>query len=334
MTDKRGSVILETALCFSIALVFICSVISITVFIRTDILMQRSVNQACEEVSLLPPAGIPLSDTVSTLINAFPDLGIGDTKGAGVMRKVASVVGGVDMYTGYTIEELVLEGTLAHTIANKIRGGYISRNNGSDFFVPESIDVDLNVKGEEHIIEVVCTYDTLTLAGRIRRSIYSVIPIYGRFDLLLNPSSAEEDDYDIWSEDNFTRGDFFREEQGSNMPKTFPVIDSYDNGVCSSVYSLDLTSPYYASGRLDRTVKGEIDKLADFDGADVMINKQRYVVRGSDITGRVLDIIIPSNADESDKERLRSYTSYASSRGVQMRITEYGNSRRYISEQE
>ena len=332
--NKKGSVVLETAITFTVTLVFICSIISVIVFMRTDILMQRSFDQACEQTAVLTPLSIPLSDTVSVLVNAFPELGTGSTKGGEVIKKVASLIGGIDLYTGNSLENLLLEQTLAHDIANKVRRGYIERNGGSEFFVPDLIDVDIRINKKMCIMEVTCTYRVLTLAGSIERKIYSSVPVYGRFDLMLNPFAAKDEERDIWSEDNFTRGDFFREENGSNLPKTFPVIDSFDNGTCTSVYSIDLTSPYYASDRrVTNQIKGEIDSLADFEGADVMINKRRYVVDGSDIRRRVLTVVIPGNADDASRARVESMTGYASSRGVKMNIVEYGSSGRYQARQ-
>ena len=328
--DKRGSVVLETAITFTITLVFICSIISVIVFMRTDILMQRSFDQACEQTALLPPLSIPLSDAVSTLVNAFPDLGIGKTKGAEVLKKAASVIGGIDIASGYTLENLILEGTLAHNIANNIRSGYVKRNNGSDFFVPDLIDVDIRLNGSLNVMEISCTYQILTLAGRIERRIYSSVPMYGNIDLTLIPSDKGDGSKDIWSEDNFTRGDFFREEGGSNLPKTFPVIDTFENGTASSTYSMDLTSPYYSSEkRVTSTIKGEIDKMADFEGADVMINKKRYTIRADQITDRVLKIVIPGNSDDTARARVEAMSEYAGSRGVRLDIVEYGNSSRY-----
>ena len=88
--NKRGSVTLESAIAFTVTLVFIASIVSAIDFYRTDILMRRSVEQTCEKMALLYPVSVPASDLVSSAVNAFPDLGIGNTKGAEVIAKVAS----------------------------------------------------------------------------------------------------------------------------------------------------------------------------------------------------------------------------------------------------
>lgn len=330
--NKNGSVTLETAIAFTVTLVFLCALISVISFYRAGILMQRSVEQACEEISLLPPTSVLASDALSTVINAFPDIKAGDSKGSEVIQKVAATVIGIDSFTGFTVEDLVLEGTLAHVVANNIRNGYIVRNNNSDFFAPDSIDVDLNVKSEQHMMEVVCTYDTVTMLGRIRRVIYSAVPLYGDFSLWLNPDS-KKDKSDIWSEDNFTRGEFFRDEYSSNLPKSYPVIDSFNNGVCESIVSIDLTAPTYSSkSRLTRKMTDEIDALSDFDGASVLISGTRYSIDSEDIVSKRLKVIIPTNSDDSVKKQLQSFSQYARIKGVELDIEEYGESHRFTSD--
>ena len=332
--NKNGSVTLETAIAFTVTLVLFCALISVISFYRAGILMQRSVEQACEEISILPPTTVLASDALSTVVNAFPDIKASDSKGSLVLQKVAATVIGVDSFTGYTVENLVLEGTLAHVMANNIRHGYIVRNNNSEFFAPESIDVDLNVKSEKHLMEVVCSYDTLTLFGRVKRVIYSAVPLYGDFSLWLNPEKSSGE-YDIWSEDNFTRGDYFRDKYSSNLPKTFPVIDSYSNGVCESIVSIDLTAPTYSSySRLSKKMTDEIDALADFDGADVTISGSHYRVRSEDIVSKRLKVIIPSNSDDGIKQQLQIYSGYASLRGIELEVEEYGESHRFTSQNE
>jgi len=328
-TDRRGSTALETAVALSAALVFICSIVSIIVFHRAEILMQRSVVQACEEMSLVSPLQIPAGDAASTLINLFPDKKLGDFKGSEVLKKIGSVLIGVDSYSDNAIENLILENTMAHTIANKIRSGYIARNNNSDFYVPDMIDVDLNIDRDHHVMEVECNYSIVTLAGNFRRTIYQTVPMYGKFELFLYSGSNREED-DIWSKDNFTRGDYFLEQQGANLPKTFPVINSFQGGIAKSIVSVDLTAPTYRSEtRIKRLLASEIDDLAGFTGADVFIDGRRYTVNGRDIRKKVLTVIIPSNSPQNAKETAESMKNYASLHNITLNIVEYGNSKRY-----
>ena len=253
--NRHGQVALEAAIAFTIALVFIASVVSAIDLYRTDILMRRSVEQTCEKMSLLYPVSVPASDFLSAAVNAFPDLGIGDTKGAEVISKVSSAALGIDSASGHTIKELILQGVFSHTMEDQIRQCCIERNGGSDFFVPDDIEVFFAVNDRHHIIEVTTEYSVVTIAGRKSRSIYSVIPLYGDPVLMLQSKpeggqadkEKEEEKDDIWSLGNFERGEAFRERFGANLPKTFPVIDSADGGTVTAIRSIDLTSPYYQS---------------------------------------------------------------------------------------
>ena len=328
--NKKGSITLETAISFTITLIFLCSIVSVIAFYRSDILMQRATEQALEEVSMIPPISIPVSDAVSTLVNALPENEAVTSDKAEQAANIIKTVTGIDALSGYSLEKLFLEGTLSHLVANNIRQGYIDRNGGSDFLVPDSIDVDISPDAERHILEIEVSYNTYTLAGNIRRTIYSSVPVYGESSLFLNASSQGGSGSDIWSKDNFTRGDFFCNENGANLPKTFPVIDSFENGTAGSIVSIDLTAPTYSSNAsVIKKMYEEIDELAGFNGANVIISGRRYVVDGSDISARRLTVVIPGNSPESASDTVRGLSGYAALRGVDLEIIEYGNSQKY-----
>ena len=227
--NKRGAVTIEAAIAFTITLVLIASIVSAIDFYRTDILMRRSVEQTCEKMALLHPVSVPSADLMSAAVNAFPDLGVGDTKGGEIISKVFSIGAGLDNATGQTLKELILQGLFSKTMEEQIRNAYIERNGGSDFFAPRDIEVFFAINSRHHVIEVLTEYSVVTIAGTKTRSIYSVIPLYGEPVLMLNSeeSKAKEKDKDnIWSLSNFDRGEAFRDKYGANLPKTFPVIQS------------------------------------------------------------------------------------------------------------
>ena len=328
MSNKRGSVTIESSIAFTVVLVFLASMISIINIYRTDILMRRAQEQTCEKVSMICPLAITASDVISTTVNAFPDIEIDGISGSDAISQVAKFITGADMASGYTIEEMVLEGALGGYMANDIAEGYISRNGGSDFMLPDDINVTFEVNTQKSIIEVCTTYSVLTLAGRCERSIYNVIPIYGKGDLFLLASDEQKKESDIWSEDNFTRGDYFREQYGGNLPKTFPVIDAYDNGKATSIMSIDLTAPTYGSDdEIIKKICGNIDDLAGFGGADTKIDGTQYTI--DSVTDKSLIVVIPSNADESAKNTVYSMGYYAASKGITMTVEEYGTSMKY-----
>ena len=144
-----------------IVIIFLTAVVSAIDFYRTDILMRRSVEQTCEKMSLLYPVSVPASDFLSSAVNAFPDLGIGDTKGATVISKVASMGLGIGNAAGNNLKELILQGVFSHTMEEQIRDACLERNGGSDFFVPDLIDVDIRLNGSLNVMEISCTYQIL-----------------------------------------------------------------------------------------------------------------------------------------------------------------------------
>jgi len=328
MRNKRGSVTIESAIAFTVVLVFLASVISVINVYRTDILMRRAQEQTCEKVAMICPLAVTASDVASTAINAFPDIVIEGINGNEAVSQIAKFITGVDMATGYTLENMVLEGALGGYMANDIVEGYKSRNGGSDFMMPDDIDVTFEVDTEKYIIEVYTTYSVITLAGRCERSIYNVIPIYGKGDLFLLASKEQKIDDDIWSKDNFTRGDEFREMYGGNLPKMFPVIDAYEDGKATSIMSIDLTAPTYDSeDEIIKKIGGNIDDLYGFGGADTKINGTQYKI--DSINTKNLIVVIPSNADENAKNTVYSMGYYAASKGITMTVEEYGTSLKY-----
>ncbi|MCR4557003.1 MAG: hypothetical protein K5779_04180 [Saccharofermentans sp.] len=332
--NKKGQITLEAAVAFTITLVFLASVISSIDLYRTDILMRRSCEQTCEKMSLLYPVSIPSTDFMSAALNAFPDLGIGGTRGAEVISKVISVGLGTDNATGNTVKELILQGLFSHTMEEQIRNACIERNGGSEFFVPDDIDVFFAVNEKHHIIEVTTEYSVVTIAGRKTRSIYSVIPLYGDPVLTLKAqalaeSGNEEKQKDaIWSLSNFDRGDAFREKYGANLPKTFPVIDSVNGGEITAIRSIDLTSPYYQDiSHVEKEIKEDIRAIKGFEPQSAVINGKTYSVDRVD--SRHISVIIPENSSPVSKEALEELKGYAFVQGVILDISEYGSSDRY-----
>ncbi len=331
--NKRGSVTLESAIAFTVTLVFIASIVSAIDFYRTDILMRRSVEQTCEKMSLLYPFSVPASDLVSSAVNAFPDLGIGNTKGAEVIAKVASAGMGLDLKTGHTIKELILQGLFSKTMEEQIRKAFIERNGGSDFFAPEEIDVFFAVNDRHNIIEVVTDYSVVTIAGKKTRSIYSVIPLYGEPILMLNGEehleNGEKDKDGIWSLNNFDRGDAFREQYGANLPKTFPVIDSVDGGDITAIRSIDLTSPYYQdTSNIQKKIRDDINSISRFEPQSAVINGTTYTV--DHVDSRHLTVVIPENSGQAGREAVEELKGYAFVHGVILDICEYGTSEKYV----
>lgn len=328
MKDKKGSVTIESAVCFTGVFILVACIISALNLYRTDILMTRSVNQCCENISLLYPVTVPAGDAASVLLNAFPDTGVEGTKAGSVLGTVAKAIGGFDTVRGHKFEESVLDGVLAGTMARNITKCYKERNGGSAFFCPDDIDVRFDISTKRHIIEVEVDYSVLTIVGRKHRTVYSVIPLYGDSSLILQGDDPSDKNGDIWSLNNFSRGDEFRKLFKTNLPKTYPVIDSYKNGNANSLKSIDLTAPYYKSGsKITKSIKSDIDELSAFKGGSKVINGKEYSV--GNINKKTLTVVIPKNSPKERRDKVSSLSDYAKSKGVELVIKEYGKSSKY-----
>ncbi len=89
------------------------------------------------------------------------------------------------------------------------------------------------------------------------------------------------------------RGIYFSERLGANLPANFPVIDSFVNGVVTSIKSIDLNAVTYQNvAALTYRLNQYIDRLALFEGDEV----GAIVIRPADIDGRVLSLAVPKGA--------------------------------------
>ena len=318
-TCKRGSISLETAISFSIVLIFITAIISVTVFIRTDILMQGAVSQSCEDLSCYMPFSVVASDSISTLVNALPD-GNSDT---GMIERVVSIVAGADTITSGGIRAAALNVLLGDRFTDDIATEFYNYN-GSYFFGPDEIYADFDIG--DYYIEVYVVYSVNTIIGPISREIVSTVPFYGDFELFLGESEAEEaDSGSVWQENNFNRGRIFADRYGANLPPTFPVINSVNGGNVSSVVSIDLNRRTYTSpAAVIMRVTEQIEQIAAFRGADVQIDGRRYAVNESEINSRTLIVVIPEDSPDGNIAAVNSLHEYASLRGVELQVIQDG----------
>lgn len=319
--SRRGSISLETAISFSLVVVFVTAIISVTAFIRTDILMQRAVKQSCDDLAHFMPFTVVAADSVSTLVNALPD-GYSDD---GTIERVGSVIAGIDSFTSGQIRSGLLNVLLGRQFTDDIASEYYEYN-GSTFFGPDQIYCDFDI--EDYYISVYVVYSVNTIIGPIQRDIVSTIPFYGDFELFLSPEEGQsEDSGDIWHQNNFVRGRYFAEKYGANLPPTFPCINYYNAGQATSIVSIDLNRPTYSgTAACILRVTEQIDQLAVFNGADVMIDGSRYVVYGDSIRQRTLIVVIPEDSPDNTRNAVYSMVTYAAAAGVELQVIEDGAS--------
>jgi filamentous hemagglutinin len=106
------------------------------------------------------------------------------------------------------------------------------------------------------------------------------------------------------------------------LPSNAPTIDDFsEQGVAASIKSIDLNAPSYAdpvnlSNRIDRYVDGLVSFDSMFWG--------RVRIEPNDITGRVLDIVVPKNSGTpAQGEAITRSMERANRLGIHIFLTYY-----------
>src|ERR1044072_5478736 len=95
----------------------------------------------------------------------------------------------------------------------------------------------------------------------------------------------------VWRLHPFERGVEIEKPLGHTLPRNLPVIDRWSNGVATSIKSIDLGSATYQStARLNRLLRGYVDKVAAFRGQ----TWAGFSIDASQISGRALEVDLRS----------------------------------------
>lgn len=329
MKEKDGSVSIEAAISMAAVLILVASVLSFMIYNKADIMMQRAVEETSSDIELIMPLLIPAGDGISTVLNALPEnVGVDSD----IVSELLSATGGlcsVDDFTDGELSNLILTEIFAGRIRDDIAANY-SNMEGPGIVDLDSISVYLSVDDNIKALNIDVSYNFLILAGSFNKEIYSVVPVYGDFDLGLLNTEDDDGNDEIWNSDNFTRGNFFREKYGGNMPGNFPVVSSFKNGNITSIKSIDLTAPTYSDyENITETVTEHINNLAGFQGGSSVYNGTEYSISESEIRERTLLIVIPGNSPSDRQECLENLRNYAENHGVTLQIETYAESQRY-----
>ena len=129
----------------------------------------------------------------------------------------------------------------------------------------------------------------------------------------------------IWDEDNFTRGKFFQDQLGANLPHGFPQISSYENGEIGLIKSMDLNKKTWENPEAVREeVCKQIDGLSAYSGNEKPWGKDQIYIRKEDISSRTFKLVVPEDySREKYDEIFKEITSYSNSRGVHTTIVPY-----------
>jgi RHS repeat-associated protein len=118
----------------------------------------------------------------------------------------------------------------------------------------------------------------------------------------------------VWTLGQFERGLAIEARLGGNLPRSFPVIDKWANGVATSIKSIDLSLPTYArASALASRIRGYINAVAGFNGA----TWGGVNITANQIGSRVLELAVPRGvATPAQLQVLQDMVQYGALRGV------------------
>jgi len=121
----------------------------------------------------------------------------------------------------------------------------------------------------------------------------------------------------VWNKPPVVRGEVIEQALGQNLPKSFPTIDKFVDGVATSIKSIDLRGKTYQNtSKLKSVLEGYVDKVSGFRGADFA----KREVLGSAIKGRTLEIAVPNLGTKAQQVVLDGIKEYAASKGVTINL--------------
>lgn len=126
---------------------------------------------------------------------------------------------------------------------------------------------------------------------------------------------------DIWELGWGARGVEAERRRGASLPPNFPTIDKFEDGVVTSIKSIDLDAPSYQEPwQLEARINYYVNKLAAFDHE----NFNGINIMPEDIRWRTLDLIVPQGSLTSDRlETIWRSRLRAGKLGVNIIIIEY-----------
>jgi len=102
---------------------------------------------------------------------------------------------------------------------------------------------------------------------------------------------------------------------------TSAAFDGFPYNVALSVKSIDLNAPWYSNSlNLSRQIDSYVNKLWAFDG----LSWGGYTIDNEEITGKVLDIVVPKNSGTAaQQEAIARSVERARKLGIHVLISPY-----------
>jgi hypothetical protein len=113
----------------------------------------------------------------------------------------------------------------------------------------------------------------------------------------------------------------FSDQLGANLPATFPVIDSWLDGIATSIKSIDLRAATYQDAtRLTYRLNDYVNTLVFYEGGRFGVT----TIESSAISGRVLSLAIPKGSMTAlQRSAIEAATARAQPFGIDLIVTPF-----------
>ncbi len=334
-SSKNGGIFLETAIIVPLFFLLIIFFLSLLSCVRAEILLAKALDQVSSELSLLEPLvgkTLDFSDSLYQSLESQENSEQDSSTNASSTNGFASALALLDVF-GIEGTDILTTAVLGRAIGSRIEATWSSYY-GEDRLLHSRIShisVYVDYDEEAKIIWIRLYYRWQTLFTEVERQMKSAIIMYEDLEIFGNGKSSDEKD-EIWLKDNFTRGDFFREHYGGNLPKSYPVIAVWNGSQGTAIKSIDLTAPSYQTEALSESITAMLESLANFQGTAKPWGKEEILIRGDMIQSRKIVLVVPENSPEEALRVLREQQKQAKIMGITLQIEKYGNSYRFQSQ--
>jgi RHS repeat-associated protein len=121
----------------------------------------------------------------------------------------------------------------------------------------------------------------------------------------------------VWSLPPFQRGVQIEQALGQNLPSNFPMIDRFENGLATSIKSMNLDAASYGNlNNMARTLSLYINTVSKFVGA----SWAGVTIPQNAVTARALDLVVPTLGNAAQQNVLGQAVQYGASVGVAVNI--------------
>ncbi|NLM19659.1 MAG: hypothetical protein GX217_06515 [Clostridiaceae bacterium] len=320
--DEAGGIIFDAAIIMPL-IIFICYFMLSTILtIQHEIIMRYALDQTAKELSLI----IPLAEGISSEIEQ-----------GSIDNLIDSILPGFASEFRQAAGDLAGSIFLQNFLQARIEKWLIDGANRLKIKMPSDQRQIILTTISDHSLQLKILYHVKTPWTTTEKSAVSYVPVWTKYDSKYQLNNESNDEHgeiadSIWSEHNFVRGKYFREQYNANLPFNYPTICRYQAGEITAVRSLDLTAPSYdSSEKVKLQLEQEINNLASFNGSERDTGLPIFKITSADIKTRKLIIVIPGNSDyDLSSQLFKNVETFASNSGITIQIDIRGNSYRYL----